>query len=43
MHALVKKLCLTDKIIEYLNKCVSQDGEVRHIFTDWFFYQLNLK
>ncbi|TKC41368.1 hypothetical protein EI555_000687, partial [Monodon monoceros] len=28
MHAVVKKLCLTDKIIEYLNKCVSQDGEV---------------
>ncbi|XP_068419530.1 rotatin isoform X1 [Eschrichtius robustus] len=28
MHAMVKKLCLTDKIIEYLNECVSQDGEV---------------
>ncbi|KAM6167804.1 rotatin isoform 2-T2 [Erethizon dorsatum] len=28
MHAVVKKLCLTDKIIEYLNECVSQDGKV---------------
>uniref|UniRef100_A0A8C9I6A8 Rotatin n=1 Tax=Piliocolobus tephrosceles TaxID=591936 RepID=A0A8C9I6A8_9PRIM len=28
MHAMVKKLCLTDKIIEYLNECVSQDGKV---------------
>ncbi|XP_049755865.1 rotatin isoform X1 [Elephas maximus indicus] len=28
MHAVVKKLCLIDKIIEYLNKCVCQDGEV---------------
>ncbi|XP_023563198.1 rotatin isoform X2 [Octodon degus] len=28
MHAVVKKLCLTDKIIEYLNECISQDGEV---------------
>ncbi|KAM4841045.1 rotatin [Thomomys bottae] len=27
MHAVVKKLCLIDKIIEYLNKCVSQDGK----------------
>ncbi|KAB1256174.1 Rotatin [Camelus dromedarius] len=28
MHAVVKKLCLIDKIIEYLNECVGQDGEV---------------
>nr|XP_045233745.1 rotatin isoform X3 [Macaca fascicularis] len=28
MHAVVKKLCLIDKIIEYLNECVSQDGKV---------------
>lgn len=28
MHAVVKKLCLTEKIIEYLNECVSQDGKV---------------
>ncbi|KFO38424.1 rotatin isoform X3 [Fukomys damarensis] len=28
MHAVVKKLCLTDKIIEYLNECVGQDGKV---------------
>ncbi|XP_047684263.1 rotatin isoform X1 [Prionailurus viverrinus] len=28
MHAVVKKLCLIDKIIEYLNECVCQDGEV---------------
>uniref|UniRef100_A0A8D2CPY6 Rotatin n=1 Tax=Sciurus vulgaris TaxID=55149 RepID=A0A8D2CPY6_SCIVU len=28
MHAAVKKLCLIDKIIEYLNECVSQDGKV---------------
>ncbi|KAG8521177.1 Rotatin, partial [Galemys pyrenaicus] len=28
MHATVKKLCLTDKIIEYLRDCVGQDGEV---------------
>ncbi|XP_006913796.1 rotatin isoform X1 [Pteropus alecto] len=27
MHAVVKKLCLIDKIIEYLNECVGQDGE----------------
>ncbi|XP_042549459.1 rotatin isoform X1 [Dipodomys spectabilis] len=27
MHAVVKKLCLIDKIIGYLNKCVSQDGK----------------
>lgn len=29
MHAVVKKLCLIDKIIEYLNECVGEDGEVR--------------
>ncbi|XP_045646211.1 rotatin isoform X2 [Ursus americanus] len=28
MHAVVKKLHLIDKIIEYLNECVGQDGEV---------------
>uniref|UniRef100_A0A8C0WXA4 Rotatin n=1 Tax=Castor canadensis TaxID=51338 RepID=A0A8C0WXA4_CASCN len=28
MHAVVKKLCLIDKIIEYLNECVGQDGEM---------------
>ncbi|KAM9677128.1 rotatin isoform 1-T1 [Dama dama] len=28
MHAVVKKLCLVDKIIEYLSECVGQDGEV---------------
>ncbi|XP_069323976.1 rotatin [Eulemur rufifrons] len=28
MHAVVKKLCLIDKIIEYLNACVGQDGKV---------------
>ncbi|XP_057556109.1 rotatin isoform X3 [Hippopotamus amphibius kiboko] len=28
MHAVVKKLCLIDKIIEYLSECVGQDGEV---------------
>ncbi|XP_037661680.1 rotatin isoform X3 [Choloepus didactylus] len=28
MHAVVKKFCLIDKIIEYLNQCVDQDGEV---------------
>ncbi|XP_006892807.1 PREDICTED: rotatin [Elephantulus edwardii] len=28
MHAVVKKLCLIDKIIENLNRCVCQDGEV---------------
>ncbi|XP_049637623.1 rotatin [Suncus etruscus] len=28
MHGMVKKLCLIDKIIEYLNKCVCQDGQV---------------
>ncbi|XP_036891579.1 rotatin [Sturnira hondurensis] len=28
MHAVVKKLRLIDKIIEYLNECVGQDGEV---------------
>ncbi|XP_076991368.1 rotatin isoform X2 [Tamandua tetradactyla] len=28
MHAVVKRLCLIDKIIEYLNQCVGQDGEV---------------
>ncbi|XP_037364313.1 rotatin isoform X2 [Talpa occidentalis] len=28
MHAMVKKLGLTDKIIEYLRDCVGQDGEV---------------
>ncbi|KAK1337526.1 hypothetical protein QTO34_002157 [Cnephaeus nilssonii] len=28
MHAVVKKLCLIDKIIEYLNECVSEDGEL---------------
>ncbi|XP_006837615.1 PREDICTED: rotatin [Chrysochloris asiatica] len=28
MHAVVKKLCLIDKIIEYLNRCVCQDGQV---------------
>ncbi|XP_060030017.1 rotatin isoform X2 [Erinaceus europaeus] len=28
MHAMVKKMCLVDKIIEYLDECVSQDGEV---------------
>ncbi|XP_053427754.1 rotatin [Nycticebus coucang] len=28
MHAVVKKLCLIDKIIEYLNECVGQDGKV---------------
>uniref|UniRef100_A0A8C6RDZ2 Rotatin n=1 Tax=Nannospalax galili TaxID=1026970 RepID=A0A8C6RDZ2_NANGA len=28
MHAVVKKLCLIDKIIGYLNKCVAQDGKV---------------
>ncbi|XP_046304608.1 rotatin isoform X3 [Marmota monax] len=28
MHAAVKKLCLIDKIIEYLNECVGQDGKV---------------
>lgn len=28
MHAVVKKLQLIDKIIEYLNECVGQDGEV---------------
>ncbi|XP_022369468.1 rotatin [Enhydra lutris kenyoni] len=28
MHAVVKKLHLVDKIIEYLNECVGQDGEV---------------
>ncbi|KAM5304036.1 rotatin isoform 1-T1 [Glossophaga mutica] len=28
MHAVVEKLCLIDKIIEYLNECVGQDGEV---------------
>ncbi|XP_039107872.1 rotatin isoform X2 [Hyaena hyaena] len=28
MHAVVKKLHLIDKIIEYLNECVCQDGEV---------------
>ncbi|OWK01712.1 RTTN [Cervus elaphus hippelaphus] len=38
MHAVVKKLCLVDKIIEYLSECVGQDGEVRHIFTDCCFY-----
>ncbi|XP_048219107.1 rotatin isoform X1 [Perognathus longimembris pacificus] len=27
MHAVVKKLCLIDKIIEYLNECVSHDGK----------------
>ncbi|KAM6217574.1 rotatin [Rhynchocyon petersi] len=27
MHAVVKKLCLIDKIIEILNRCVCQDGE----------------
>ncbi|XP_007953796.1 rotatin [Orycteropus afer afer] len=27
MHAVVKKSCLIDKIIEYLNRCVCQDGE----------------
>lgn len=44
MHAVVKKLHLVDKIIEYLNECVGQDGEVRLtvyldiIFTGWYFY-----
>ncbi|XP_066208687.1 rotatin isoform X2 [Saccopteryx leptura] len=28
MHAVVKKFCLIDKIIEYLTECVGQDGEV---------------
>ncbi|EPQ04846.1 Rotatin [Myotis brandtii] len=28
MHAVVKKLCLIDKIIEYLNECVGEDGEL---------------
>ncbi|KAI4555286.1 hypothetical protein MJG53_015987 [Ovis ammon polii x Ovis aries] len=28
MHAVVKKLHLVDKIIEYLSECVGQDGEV---------------
>ncbi|XP_045706221.1 rotatin isoform X2 [Phyllostomus hastatus] len=28
MHAVVEKLRLIDKIIEYLNECVGQDGEV---------------
>uniref|UniRef100_A0A8C6DH88 Rotatin n=1 Tax=Moschus moschiferus TaxID=68415 RepID=A0A8C6DH88_MOSMO len=28
MHAVVKKLRLVDKIIEYLSECVGQDGEV---------------
>nr|XP_036856650.1 rotatin [Manis javanica] len=27
-HAVVKKLCLVDKIIEYLNECVGLDGKV---------------
>ncbi|XP_058413272.1 rotatin isoform X2 [Diceros bicornis minor] len=27
MHAVVKKLCLIDRIIVYLNECVGQDGE----------------
>ncbi|XP_038186060.1 rotatin isoform X2 [Arvicola amphibius] len=28
MHAVVKKLCLIEKIIGYLNECVGQDGKV---------------
>ncbi|XP_031222078.1 rotatin isoform X5 [Mastomys coucha] len=28
MHAVVKKLCLVEKIIQYLNEFVSQDGKV---------------
>ncbi|XP_005065445.2 rotatin isoform X1 [Mesocricetus auratus] len=28
MHAVVKKLCLIEKIIWYLNECVGQDGKV---------------
>ncbi|KAM8782289.1 rotatin [Rhynchonycteris naso] len=28
MHAVVKKSCLIDKIIEYLTECAGQDGEV---------------
>nr|XP_044991035.1 rotatin isoform X3 [Jaculus jaculus] len=27
MHGMVKKLCLIDKIIKYLNECVGQDGK----------------
>ncbi|XP_075388763.1 rotatin [Tenrec ecaudatus] len=27
MHTVVKKLCLIDKVIEYLDRCVCQDGE----------------
>lgn len=46
MHAVVKKLYLSDKIIEYLNECVGQDGEVRlmcirYIFTDRIFITEN--
>uniref|UniRef100_A0A673UZD7 Rotatin n=1 Tax=Suricata suricatta TaxID=37032 RepID=A0A673UZD7_SURSU len=33
MHAVVKKLHLIDKIIEYLNECVCQDGEVMECLT----------
>nr|XP_051707845.1 rotatin isoform X3 [Oryctolagus cuniculus] len=33
MHAVVKKLCLIDKIIEYLNECVGQHGKVVECLT----------
>ena len=29
MHTVVKKLCLIEKIIGYLNEFVGQDGKVR--------------
>lgn len=36
MHAVVKKLCLIEKIIGYLNECVGQDGKVRHFLLAYF-------